>query len=377
MAEAETSHKRAEATNESQDQPRQDVPAEGCAAAAEAAEYELREEPPAPPRVPDWMDGGLRIGIHTSISGDIANSLKIAHRLGCNTLQIFSASPRSWGSELGGRARRITPAEAARFRERRASLGLAPLVIHDNYLINLAATDPILRARSIQAFHEELIRAVTLGADFLVAHPGSGRGAAPERAIEAIAAGLRQATRGIRLDGLRILLENTAGQGTAVGSRFEELGAILQACRGLPLGVCLDTAHLYAAGHNIGSPEGLERTLEAVDRAIGLERVFVVHMNDSKAAFGSRVDRHQHIGKGRIGREAFRRILHHRALAGRAFILETPTDRPGDDRRNVRTLRELARVLPANARRRRKTSKRRPRRRGKASWRSTNRKRSS
>jgi deoxyribonuclease IV len=360
-----TSHKRAEAaSSESEDQPQHDARA-GDAPRADAPDDEAYEEPPAArPRVPDWMNGSFRIGIHTSIAGDIANSLDIARRLGCNALQIFSASPRSWAPELGGRARRTTPAEAARFRGRRARLSLAPLVIHDNYLINLAAAEPMLRVRSIQAFHEELSRAIALGADFLVAHPGSGRGAAPERAIEAIAAGLRQAARGIQFDALRILLENTAGQGTALGSRFEELAAILEACPGLPLGVCLDTAHLYAAGHDIGSAAGLERTLEAADRAFGLERVFVVHMNDSKAPLGSRVDRHEHIGKGRIGREAFRRILHHRELAGRAFILETPIDRPGDDRRNVRTIWELAGVLKPRTRRSAKKGRRARRVRG-------------
>jgi len=308
-------------------------------------------EPPARFFLPDWMNGGFRIGIHTSIAGDIVNSLEIARRLGCNTLQIFSASPRSWAAEKHGSAERITEAAAARFRERQASLGLGPLVIHDNYLINLAASEPMLRARSIHAFHGELSRALALGANFLVAHPGNKRDLDSERATETIAEGLRRAARGVKFDGLRILLENTAGQGTAMGSRLEDLGAILRACPGLPLGVCLDTAHLFAAGYDIRSEAGLGRTLEAIDRTIGLERVFVVHMNDSKAPLGSRVDRHAHIGRGYIGRKAFGRILHSRELAGRAFILETPIDHPGDDRRNVRTLWELAGILRPRAQR--------------------------
>jgi deoxyribonuclease IV len=327
---------------------------------AEADGDEALPEPPAPPRVPDWMNGSFRIGIHTSIAGDIANSLEIARRIGCNALQIFSASPRSWAEEARGEPGRITAADAARFRERRAGLGLAPLVIHDNYLINLAASQPMLRARSIQAFHGELTRALALGSDFLVAHPGSRRDAEPARAIEAIAGALRQAARGIKFHTLRILLENTAGQGTAMGARLEELAAILRTCPELPLGVCLDTAHLFAAGYDVASEAGLGRTLEAIDRTIGLERVFVVHMNDSKAPLGSRVDRHAHIGRGYIGRAAFGRILHHRELAGRAFILETPIDRPGDDRRNVRALWELVGVLRPRARR----APRKPRRTG-------------
>jgi len=307
---------------------------------------EYRPEAPQPPQAPQWMDGSIRIGIHTSIAGDIAQSLDSAHKLGCNALQIFSLSPRMWSRGSGSR---IAEADAARFRARRAELQLGPLVVHDNYLINLASADPILRVRSIQAFRDELVRAVTLGADFLVAHPGSGRGSSARQAIEELARGLFQAARGLKLDGLRILLENTSGMGTALGSRFEELAAILEAAPELPLGLCLDTAHMFHAGYDIRSEAGLERTVEMIERTVGLQRVFVLHVNDSKTPLGSRVDRHEHIGKGKIGLEAFRRILNHPMLApdgahglpGRAFILETPIDAPGDDRRNVRTLWKL------------------------------------
>ena len=247
----------------------------------------------------------------------------------------------------GGGAR-IADADAARFRARRAGLGLGPLVIHDNYLINLASPDRVMRARSIQAFHDELVRAVSLGADFLVAHPGAGMGAEMSQAIAEIAQGMRQAARGMKLGGLRILVENTSGMGSAVGSRFEEIQAILDQTADLPMGVCLDTAHTFEAGYDISTEEGLEKTLDAVDRSVGLDRVYVLHVNDSKTPLGSRVDRHENIGEGRIGRKAFGRILSHprlgpgaQGLAGRAFILETPIDRPGDDRRNVRTLWEL------------------------------------
>ncbi len=310
-------------------------------------EDEYRPEPPPPPEPPLWMDGSVRIGIHTSIAGDLIESLDRAHRLGSNALQIFSASPRMWS-----RGMEKSLAEAQRFRERRRALRLGPVVIHDNYLINLASPDRVLRVRSIQAFHEELVRGVVLGADYLVAHPGSSRGVAATRALEDVAGALRQAARGVKFNGLRILLENTAGQGTALGSRFEELARILDACPELPLGVCLDTAHMFAAGYDIRSADGLERTLEAIERSIGLASVFVVHVNDSKAPLGSRVDRHEHIGRGKIGLEAFRRIVNHPLVAfgagasgcARAFILETPIDRPGDDRRNVRTLWKLVGV---------------------------------
>lgn len=300
---------------------------------------EYRPEPPPAPEIPAWKDGSIRIGIHTSIAGDVTSSLEIAHGLGANALQIFSSSPRMW---VRGTSR-ISEAEAARFRQRRRELGLGPLVIHDSYLINLASPNPVLRTRSVQEFHQELVRAMALGADYLVAHPGSGRDSQKSAAISAIAQGLRQATRGLKIgaSGLRILLENTAGQGTSVGSRFEELRDILNASPDLDLGVCVDTAHLFAAGFDIRTPEGLEGTLQAIERTVGLDRVAAVHVNDSKTHLGSHADRHEHIGQGKIGLDAFRAILNHPLLAGRAFILETPIDRPGDDRRNVAVLWKL------------------------------------
>jgi deoxyribonuclease IV len=298
---------------------------------------EYHPEAPPPPEIPAWKDGSIRIGIHTSIAGDIAGSLDIAHGLGANALQIFSSSPRMW--ERG--PSRIQEADAIRFRHRRKELALGPVVIHDNYLINLASPNPVLRTRSVQAFHQELVRAVTLGADYLVAHPGSGKDSGIDAAVSAISQGIKHAVRGLKLGDLRVLLENTAGQGTCVGSRFEELKAILDGCGDLPMGVCIDTAHTFAAGWDIRTAEGLETTLRAIDRTIGLARVYVIHANDSKTALGSRVDRHENIGKGKIGLEAFGRILNHPLLAGKAFILETPIDKPGDDRRNVAALWKL------------------------------------
>jgi deoxyribonuclease-4 len=246
---------------------------------------------------------------------------------------------------------RIADADATRFKARRLELGLGPLVIHDNYLINLACPDRVMRTRSIQAFHDELVRAVSLDADFLVAHPGACLGTPMEQAISEIADGLRHAAKGIKLGKLRILIENTSGMGSAVGAKFEELKGILDLTRDLPMGVCLDTAHTFEAGYDITTEEGLEATLAIVDRTVGLNRVYVLHVNDSKTPLGSRVDRHENIGFGKIGLEAFGRILNHarlgpgaQGLAGRAFILETPIDEPGDDRRNVRALWDLVGV---------------------------------
>src|ERR1700731_1381602 len=308
---------------------------------------EYRPEPVPVPVPPAWQDGSFRIGIHTSIAGDIAGSLDIASKLGANALQIFSASPRMW--PRGGS--RIADADAARFRERRAELGLGPLVIHDNYLINLASPDRVMRTRSIQAFHDELVRAVSLGADFLVAHPGACMGSEKSQAISEIADGMRQAVRGMKLGDLRILVENTSGMGSAVGARFEEIKTILDETSDLPMGVCLDTAHTFEAGYEITTEEGLGRTIEAVERTVGLDRLYVLHVNDSKTPLGSRVDRHEHIGRGKIGIEAFGRILNHprlgpgpQGLTGRAFILETPIDLPGADRGNVRAIWDLVGV---------------------------------
>lgn len=324
---------------------------------------EYRPEPPPAPEIPAWKDGSIRIGIHTSIADGLSDALEIAHGLGANALQIFSASPRMW---IRG-ASRISEADAARFRERRKELGLGPVVIHDNYLINLASPDPVLRTRSVQAFHQEIVRALALGADYLVAHPGSGRESEKSSAISALAQSLRQAARGLKLGELQILLENTAGQGSSVGSRFEELRDIIHACADLPLGVCVDTAHTFEAGFDIRTAQGLEATLETIDRTVGLARVAVIHVNDSKTPFASRVDRHEHIGRGKIGFEAFGRILNHPLLAGRAFILETPIDKPGDDRRNVAALWKLVgREVAASGKRDRMKPRRK--KRSSAAW---------
>ena len=327
------------------------------------SEDEYRPAPEPEPQAPPWMDGSLRIGIHTSIAGGLTEALESARKLGCNALQIFSASPRMWhgaGSHIG-------EADAERFRTRRMELVLGPLAIHANYLINLAASNPMMRARSIQAFRGEIVRALALGADFLVVHPGSALGQSSQQAVALVADSLRQAARGVRFESararekhagsLRILIENTSGMGSAMGTRFEELRAILDSAPELPLGICLDTAHAFEAGYDIRSAEGLERTLAEFDRIVGLDRLFVLHANDSKTAFGSRVDRHQHIGRGMIGAEAFARMLAHPRLSsrapsglpGRAFLLETPIDEPGDDRRNVRALWELAGAAPKQA----------------------------
>jgi deoxyribonuclease IV len=310
------------------------------------ADEEYIPQPEPEPLPPVWMDGTVRIGLHTSIAGSYINALESARKLGANALQIFSTSPRMWQVAKVG----IAASDARAFRVRREELGLGPLVIHANYLVNLAATQPMLRTRSIQAFHEELVRGTVLGADYVVVHPGTRGEETVESAVASIIESVKQAAKRVPLGAMRILIENTAGMGRAVGARLEEVGAILYGLRDVGAGACLDTAHLFAAGYDIKTPAGLEQTIDAINRTIGLENVPVLHVNDSKIALGGRVDRHENIGEGKIGKEAFARILQHprlgtappEGLVGRAFILETPIDEPGDDRRNVARLWEAA-----------------------------------
>jgi deoxyribonuclease-4 len=279
----------------------------------------------------------LTVGVHTSIGGALENAAHRAKKLGCDTFQLFSANPRGWNT--------LEPSaeDYERFRAARARHGLSPVVVHDNYLINLAAPEPDGREKSIAAFRREIQRALALGADYLVTHPGSARGSSASGAIRACVESLRRAANGLPLDGLMILIENTAGQGSAIGRTFEEVAEVIAgASHDLPVGACIDTAHCFEAGYAIHTREGLRETLRQLEASVSLDKVRVIHANDSKTAFGSHADRHQHIGKGQIGAEAFRRIVRHPRLRQLPFICETPIDRPGDDRRNLRMMRLLA-----------------------------------
>ena len=279
----------------------------------------------------------MRVGVHTSIAGALENAAHHAKKIGCDTFQMFSANPRGW------KTLDPAPADCERFRAARARHGLSPVVIHDNYLINLASADALIREKSIAAFRSELERAAALGADYLVTHPGSAKGSTASEAIRTCIESLRRAAKGLALDGLTILIENTAGQGVAIGRTFEEVAEIVAgAANDLPMGACIDTAHCFEAGYAIHTPRGLTETVKQLDATIGLAKVRVIHANDSKTEFNSHADRHQHIGKGFIGREAFRRIVRHPKLRGIPFICETPVDKPGDDQRNLRMMRRLA-----------------------------------
>jgi len=299
-----------------------------------AREQNIRGKAPRRPARPCLR----RVGIHTSIAGGVHNAAERAYRLGCNTLQIFSTSPRQWAPyELA----RPQCADMLRLRQQ---YDLKPLVIHTNYLVNLAATNEVFLKKSVEAFRGEVERALELCADYLVLHPGSFRGADREQGLLRTSAAIAAATQGLDLakGGLTILIENTAGAEFSLGASFEQVAEVLELLRGIvPIGACIDTCHTHVAGYDIVSEAGMQDTLGQLDATIGLRNVRVWHCNDAKAARGSKLDRHQHIGKGSIGIEPFRRLLNDPRLAHAAFIAETPIDEPGDDRRNVERLRNL------------------------------------
>ncbi len=281
-----------------------------------------------PPKVP-------RIGFHAPIKGGLHNALLRSAELECQAVQIFSRNPRGW------KAKTLSDEEVELFRQIRRRTKISPVVIHANYLINLAAADSEMLLKSRESFREELERGIHLGANYLVVHPGSSRGACEADGIRTCIESLKLASDGFDFGSMRILLENTAGQGECIGHRFEHLGEIMTACPDLPLGVCLDTAHAFTAGYDIREEEGLEQAIQALDYAVGTKSVRAIHFNDSRAAYYSRVDRHWHIGQGFIGSDALRRVARHPKLAHSAFILETPYHLPGDNRPNIEALRSF------------------------------------
>lgn len=291
---------------------------------------------PSPKRPPRLTS--RRIGIHTSIAGGVENAAERAYRLGCNTLQIFSTSPRQW------QPYDLSRPQCDQMNHWREKYGLKPLAIHVNYLINLASTTPQFLEKSVAAFRGEVERALALCAEYLVLHPGSFRGASREEGLARVADAITIATQGLDLSRgkLTVLIENTAGAEFSLGGTFEQVAELIDRLRGIvPVAACIDTCHVHAAGYDIVSEEGMRLTLAHLDGTVGLKNVRVWHCNDAKAERGSKLDRHEHIGKGKLGREVFRRLLNDRRLAHAAFIAETPIDQPGDDRRNVEALKAL------------------------------------
>lgn len=289
-----------------------------------------------------------RLGAHLSIGGGLPRAVDRAVATRCEALQIFTKSTGQW------RARPLPPDEIVLFRRRVADTGVEPVVAHSSYLINIATAAAPLRARSQAALEEEYARAEALGLTGLVLHPGSFTTGSEAAGLELVAAGLRQVLATYPDAAPLLILEHTAGQGTNLGHRFEHLATILDLLDRSPrLGICLDTCHLLAAGYDVVSEAGYRSTFAAFDRLIGLDRIRVFHLNDSKKPCGSRVDRHEHIGKGCLGLPPFRRLLNDPRFAGLPMIIETPKlERPpggrGDrdpwDVRNLRTLRRLLRT---------------------------------
>ena len=225
-----------------------------------------------------------RIGVHTSIAGGLSNAVASAVAKGCDGFQIFARNPRGWLE------RPLTKDEISNFRMARERAGLWPVAIHSVYLINLAAQDEIIQAKSREVFRQEITRAILLGADYLVVHPGNPKTAPADVGIVTAVEAIREAARGLKLNGLTILIENTAGQGSAIGCNFEQVADIVAALDDLPVGVCLDTAHTFASGYDISTEAGLKATIKAINRSFGVDRIKLIHCNDSKAALGSRVD---------------------------------------------------------------------------------------
>jgi len=291
---------------------------------------------PAPTTPPKLTS--RRIGIHTSTAGGVQNAAERAYRLGCNTFQIFSSSPRQWKPYL------LTRPQCDEMRALREKYGIKPLVVHSNYLINLAGANPEFHAKSVEAFRAELERCLALCAEYLVLHPGSFRGGSREEGLERVAQSIREAANGLDLkaENLTLLIENSAGAEYSLGSSFEQVAELVAKLRGLiPVAACIDTCHTHVAGYDLVSESGMRETLAQLDATVGLKNVAVWHCNDAKATCGSKLDRHQHVGQGRIGIEPFRRLLNDPRTAYSAFIAETPIDEPGDDMRNVETLKSL------------------------------------
>jgi deoxyribonuclease IV len=287
-----------------------------------------------------------RFGAHLSIAGGLPRAVDRAEASGCEALQIFTKSAGQW------RARELPFEEIALFKRRVRQTRIHPVFAHNSYLINLAAADPVLRRKSIDALRDELDRAAMLGLDGLIMHPGSHTSGTERGGLKLIADGLADVLAS-RPDGrVRLLLEHTAGQGTNLGHRFEHLAEIIELLGGSRrVGVCLDTCHLLTAGYDICSEDGYRETFKQFGASVGFSRLKAFHLNDSKKPCGSRVDRHEHIGKGCLGLAPFRRLVNDPRFAKLPMLLETPkVDTPQSrrmsdidplDKMNLTTLRRL------------------------------------
>ena len=282
---------------------------------------------------------GPLVGAHMSAAGGLVRAVERAVAAGCRTLQVFTKNSNQWAGKP------VAPAEAAAFRSAAAEAGLAPLVSHSAYLINLASPDPVVRTRSVEALVDEIGRCDANGIPYLVLHPGSHGGDGEGPGLDRVARGLDEAAAKTPASSTTVLLETAAGQGACLGHDFAHLAAILgRADSRSRLALCLDTCHVHAAGYDVVSKDGWRTTLDELDAACGLGLVKVIHANDSKKERGCRVDRHERIGHGAIGEKGFANLMTEPAFAGVPKILETPKDEDGRwDREGLAALRRLAR----------------------------------
>lgn len=279
-----------------------------------------------------------RIGVHLGTAGGPSNAVERARDIGANTLQIFSASPRMW------RDPKVDPQQAGRMRELRAKFDIGPLVIHTGYLINICAQSAEIREKSVTGFRGEVERALVLGAEYLVLHPGSWKGLTRDEGLRLAADSIQRAIDGLPWQGtpFHILIENTAGAEFSLGGSFEQVAELVARLKShAPVAVCLDTCHTHVAGYDLVTAEGYSDTMKQAAATVSFDAVRVWHCNDAKAERGSKLDRHEHIGQGTMGLEPFRRLLNDPRFSHAAFIAETPVDEEGDEERNVASLRGL------------------------------------
>ena len=275
-------------------------------------------------------------GAHMSVAGGLDQAFPRALAVGATAVQIFTKNANRWSAPP------VTPAEAAAFRAAWRASGIGPVMVHDAYLINLAAPDPDNWARSKAAMSEELRRCADLGIPYLIAHPGAHLGTGVDAGIERIRAALEEIFAETD-PAVRLLLENTAGQGSYLGGAFSHLARMMEGF-GARVGVCFDSCHAHAAGYDLAGAEGYEQAMAEFDREIGFDRLFAFHLNDSLKGCGSKVDRHAHIGEGTIGVEGFARLVGDPRFVAVPMILETPKGDDGEtmDRVNLALLRKLA-----------------------------------
>lgn len=281
----------------------------------------------------------MRIGVHVSIAGHIYESLERAHELDCNTMQIFSRNPRGW------QASKLAKDDVEEFKRLKLKYDIKPVVVHIPYIINLATPDDKLYKKSIDAYIEDIKRADALEAEYFVTHLGSHVGSGEDNGIRRFSKALGEIIKHAKPK-VTILLENTAGSGSWIGYRFEHLRRIIDGVGNAKrIGICLDTAHTFESGYDIKSKSGVEDTFKEFDKILGINLIKVVHFNDSLSPIGSHVDRHQHIGKGKIGLEGMARVINYPKLKEAAFIMETPKKTDGDDKMNMATAKRLMKRL--------------------------------